>query len=69
MPHQIRKGSHVLADFGSGYVLAHVVSNANATDDGVKYTVQAPDGTQHELGYREAGDIDAAGSGRTFKKL
>lgn len=67
------KGEHVLADFGDGYVVAHMrkadpVTNAAGE---TKYVVQAPDGSAHELAYRETHDVQASGgvTGLTFKKV
>ena len=60
-------GAHVWADFGDGAVLAHVVVAAHENEAGeTKYGVQAPNGAIHDLGWREPGDRDAAGSGGTF---
>jgi hypothetical protein len=60
-------GSHVWADFGEGQVLAHVVKAAHQDAAGeTKYGVQAPDGSRHDLAYREPEDRDEAGSGGTF---
>jgi hypothetical protein len=66
-------GAHVWADFGDalpelgGPVLAHVVEGAHDNAAGeTKYGIQAPDGSRHELAYREPDDRDDAGSGGTF---
>lgn len=63
---------HVLADFGDGYVVAHLVESTPVTGQGAggdetKYVVQAPDGSKHKLALREKADADRDGSGQTFK--
>lgn len=57
------KAGHVVwANFdGEHDVLALFVK---AGDD--KDTIQAPDGTHHQLAYREPADRDAHGAGRTW---
>jgi hypothetical protein len=63
-------GDHVWADFGSGKVLAHVVQGAHDNAAGeTKYGIQAPDGSDHQLAYREPADRDEHGSGGTFWTL
>jgi hypothetical protein len=70
MPVTIPTGTHVRADFGDGYLIAHVAGNPHVIAGGeVKYPIQAPDGSTHELTHREPADIDAAGSGLTFKRI
>lgn len=72
--HDFKVGEHVLADFGDelgnikGHILAHIVKDAHQNAAGeTKYGIQAPDGSVHEMGYREtkAGEV----SGQTFKRL
>jgi hypothetical protein len=60
-------GDHVHADFGDGPVIAHIskAKHENAAGE-EKYGVQAPDGSNHDLAYREPEDRDAGGSGGTF---
>ena len=63
-------GDHVWADFGNGKVLAHIVQGAYVNEaDETKFGVQAPDGSEHALAYREPADRDAGGSGLTFWTL
>lgn len=63
-------GDHVWADFGDGKVLAHVVRPAHDNEAGeTKYSVQSPDGSHHDLAYREPQDRDEHGSGLTFWSL
>lgn len=63
-------GDHVHADFGSGPVISHYVKGPITNDAGeVKHTIQAPDGSHHDLAYREPEDRDAEGSGLTFWKI
>jgi hypothetical protein len=70
MVRQFPIGSHVLADFGDGYRIAHVCVGSHVLAGGeIKYPIQAPDGSVHELSHREADDVDAAGSGLTFKTV
>lgn len=60
-------GNHVHADFGDGPVIAHIAKPAHENAAGeTKYGVQAPDGTVHDLAYREPSDRDERGSGGTF---
>lgn len=76
MPHNLVVGSHVWADFGNHppdvqkFVLGHVTVPLHKNADGEeKVTVQAPDGSAHELGYREPADFDEHGSGLTFHPI
>lgn len=63
-------GDHVRADFGDGLVIAHVAGPAHENAAGeTKWPIQAPDGSVHDLTHREPGDVDAAGTGRTFRGL
>ena len=63
----MKAGDHVWADFGDGKVLAHIVQGPHENAVGeTKYGIQAPDGSDHALGYREPADRDAEGSGMTF---
>ena len=64
-------GDHVLADFdGNGYVVAHISEDKHDNAAGeTKYGVQKPDGDVVDLAHREAADVDAAGSGGTFKSV
>jgi hypothetical protein len=70
-PPKLYVGSHVWADFGDGYVLAHLEDDGHKNDAGeTKYAVQNPEtGLAEDLTYREPDDIDSAGTGRTFKTL
>lgn len=59
---------HVWADFGHGKVLAHIVKAEYTNPNGEqKYGVQAPDGSEHELGYREP--TEGSNTGDTFWKI
>jgi hypothetical protein len=64
-------GAHVWADFGEGYVMAHLLDDGHVNDAGeTKYAVQNPENAKEEdLTYREPADLDEAGTGRTFKTL
>ena len=64
------KGEHVLADFGGGMVVAHVRKADPVTNEHgeTKYVIQSPDGSVHELAYREP-PYDSGGTGFTFKKI
>lgn len=67
---KFKKGDHVEADFGHGLIVAHYVSGPHQNDEGeTKHTVQAADGSQRALAYRETADYDSGGSGLTFQKL
>lgn len=60
---------HVWADFGQGKVVGHVVQLGKVQEDGTtKYGIAGPDGGVAQLAYREPGDRDGGGSGRTFWK-
>ncbi len=64
-----KRGDHVEADFADGPVVAHYVSGPHQQGEEVKHTIQAPDGSHADLGYREPKDRDDKGSGRTFWKV
>jgi hypothetical protein len=67
MPEKFEAAQHVFADFGEGRVVAHLVTGQPKQVDGdTKYAVQDPNGDIQMLTYREPGDRDAGGSGRTF---
>lgn len=69
MPHSLKVGSHVLADFGNGHVIGHVAKLKYTNSDGEeKFDIQAPDGSVHPMAYREP-PFDSAGSGLTFKLI
>ncbi len=63
-------GDPVKADFGGnipgGPFVCFVFTGAHDTPQGVKHTIQAPDGSKHDLAYREPADRDEHGSGGTF---
>lgn len=61
----MKTGDVVWANFdGEHDVLAFYVKDA-----GDKEVIQAPDGTKAQLAYREPGDRDEGGAGRTWWKL
>jgi hypothetical protein len=63
-----KRGTKVDADFGDGYRIAFVLSGPDGPED--KYVIQSPGGSPvHGFAYREAADVDAAGSGLTFKSV
>lgn len=63
-----KRGAKVDADFGGGYQIAFVLAGPSGPED--KYTLQAPGGDAvGGFAYRESEDLDAGGSGLTFKKL
>jgi len=63
-----KRGAKVDADFGDGYKIAFVLSGPDGPED--KYVIQSPNGSAvGGFAYRETADLDAAGSGLTFKKL
>ena len=70
MPEMFEAGDHVRADFADGPVIAHYdhgpVENAAGE---TKHVIQAPDGSKHELAYREPEDRDEHGSGGTFWRV
>lgn len=66
---QFPRGTKVDADFGSGYQIAFVLDGPDGPES--KYVLQSPASGDPVKGftYREAADVDEAGSGLTFKRL
>lgn len=63
-----KRGAKVDADFGGGYRIAFVLSGPDGPED--KYVLQSPGGDPvGGFAYRETDDLDAAGSGLTFKSV
>jgi hypothetical protein len=64
-----KRGSKVDADFGDGYQIAFVLDGPDGPEN--KYVLQSPANGNPVGGFtfREAADVDAAGSGKTFKSL
>jgi hypothetical protein len=69
MPHSLHVGSHVWADFGDGFIIAHIASLAHTNDDGeTKFGIQALNGHVVDMAYREP-PYGTEGSGLCFKKI
>lgn len=69
---EFSKGDHVEASFGSeDRVIAHYVSGPHEQGGETKHTIQAPDGSDHNLALRSEKDVQADNGryGGTFRAV